>query len=158
MSDLACIAGVIDLAVRHVKYVVRSIGQSGANMPYEITWNKRGACRRFWGVVSQDDVRQSFKELHAHPDYDNLLCVLHDETEVTGHAFGKSDILLLGANHLGASVSNPSLIDLVVTTNAEFVSMLKDSAAVSRMPTPIEFYTSLAEAQGRYKEIIDRHK
>ena len=123
-------------------------------MPYSITWDEHGAYRRFCGIITKDDVRQSFKELHEHPEYERLRCILHDETQVTGRAFGKDDILLLGANHLGASVSNPTLIDIVVTTDDEFIAMLKNDFVTNKMPTPIEFFSILAEGEQRYKEIV----
>jgi hypothetical protein len=123
-------------------------------MPYSIVWQKNGAYRRFWRFVSKDDIRESFKELHQSPEYNQLLCILHDHSEMTGRDWGDIDITLLGANHLGASVGNHKLVDIVVTTDDDFVGIMQGKVVTKLLPNPIQFYTTLAEGRKRYEEIV----
>lgn len=123
-------------------------------MPYEIQWYSNGAIRRFWGVVAADDIRRSFNELHSHPNYNDFLSVLHDHSEMIGRDWGKDDVILLGANHLAASVRNDKLIDVVVTTDNEFVEFLKSSPVAKLLPNPIEFFETLDQGRKRYDAIV----
>ncbi len=123
-------------------------------MPYEIKWDSHGALRRFWGFVTSDDIRRSFKELHGHPSYNMMRCILHDHSKMTGRDWGKDDVLLLNANHLSASVRNPRLIDVVVTTDKDFVAFMKESSVTKLLPNPIQFVETLAEGRKRYDGII----
>ncbi len=123
-------------------------------MPYEIKWDSHGAIRRFWGFVTSEDIRRSFNELHSHPSYNVLLCILHDHSEMTGRDWGKDDVTLLGANHLSASVGNPKLIDMVVTTDKDFIAFLEASAVAKLLPQPIQFVATLSEGRKRYDEVI----
>ncbi len=123
-------------------------------MPYEIAWEQHGACRRCWGFVSQDDISKSFRELHEYPNYDQLWYILNDHTEMTGRDWGRGDLLMLWANHLGASVGNPELIDIVVTADRELAEDFRGNVAIRRLPNPMEFFETLAVATSRVAEIV----
>lgn len=127
-------------------------------MPYEITWEQHGAIKKLSGFMSNDDVRSAFKALHKDARYNSLLYVLHDSSEVTGHEYKKEDVLLLLANHLGASVQNPRLRDIVVSRDQAFVEEIRSSMPVRLLPNPVEFFNTLAEARARINEIVEQRE
>lgn len=125
-------------------------------MPYRITWEPHGACRRFWGFVSFNDIRLSFKELHDDQRYDSLLYILHDHSEMTGRDWNVQNLAQLGATHLGAAFSNNRLQDIVVTTDDEFAAILSTHSVATLLPKPIEFFPTLAQGRARVEEILQQ--
>lgn len=123
-------------------------------MPYEITWEPHGAYRKLSGFVSNDDVRKSFTELHEDDRYNTLLYILHNSSEVSGYEYAKTDVTLLFANHLGASIRNPDLHDLVVNTDEAHIEAIRSSMPIKLLPTPVEFFPTLADARARIAEIV----
>lgn len=122
-------------------------------MPYKITWEPGGAHRKFWGLVTSEDIRRSFAELHEFPNYHQLRCILHDHSEMTARDWGEEDLVMLGANHLGASYSNDQLVDIVVTTDQEFIAFMRRSAVIKLLANSVQFFEALDDGRQRYDQL-----
>jgi hypothetical protein len=123
-------------------------------MPYEIEWYPRGVIRHFSGIVTMDDVLTAFREIHVHPAFDQVRCILHDCSAMTGRDWGKQEIVELGTEHLGARLGMSRAIDIIVTTDFEFQKFLSESLVVVGLPHPIEFYETLDDGMKRFKELL----
>ncbi|MEI7430293.1 MAG: hypothetical protein WCL27_07535 [Betaproteobacteria bacterium] len=124
-------------------------------MSYETIWEPpHGAYKKLSGIVSKTDVRNAFKALHSDSRYKDLLYILHDSSEMTGYEFNKEDLLLLFANHLGASVQNPRVRDIVVNSDREYHELICSTLPARRLPNSVECFFTLAEARARIDEIL----
>lgn len=94
-------------------------------MPYEITWEPRGAVKRLFGFVSAEEFLRSAMDLQGHPNFDGLRFVINDFREVTGHAVTETDVKKVAAYGLGAFHVNPRIAIAAVTTDAEILRLLE---------------------------------
>jgi hypothetical protein len=54
-------------------------------MSYINIWKKNGLLRQFSGHLSGEEILESNFELHSHPEFKNILYIINDFTQITGH-------------------------------------------------------------------------
>ncbi len=89
-------------------------------MPYQLTWETNsGAHKRFYGVLTVEDVVNSSIELHRDHRFDRLRYSINDFSEVTSvpTSINPSALDDLAAASIGASMTNPKLRVAIVTTH-----------------------------------------
>ena len=75
-------------------------------MPYAIEWKRRGVVKTFSGVVSSQELVDSFREVGAHPLFDDLFFILSDFRAVTKLELEAWAIQEMAAMRLGSSHTN----------------------------------------------------
>ncbi|MDP6346076.1 MAG: hypothetical protein QF578_07545 [Alphaproteobacteria bacterium] len=78
-------------------------------MPYELSWEDRGVVFRFWGVASDDDLRQSNLEIYDDPRFESLEHEIADFTEVTRLDFSSDAVRTVARWDSEASKRNPTI-------------------------------------------------
>ncbi|MBI5785336.1 MAG: hypothetical protein HZA64_07770 [Rhodocyclales bacterium] len=97
-------------------------------MTYEVAWEGRGAVKRFFGHVTEDDMLQSVLETESDRRFDDLRYVINDFTDITGSSVTLPTIEDIAIADIGASHSNPSIRIAVVTTDPDIEALVNHYA------------------------------
>lgn len=119
-------------------------------MPYEMHWEANtGLHKRFYGVLTVDDVIKSSIELHRHRNFDQLKYSINDFSEVTGLATGMNTSQLddLTAPSIGASMCNPNLHVAIVTQNEQLQELARRYMSAASDVWPAEIFPTLDAAR-----------
>jgi len=112
-------------------------------MPYSLTWEPpNGACRRFTGLVTSDELVDSVVELTTALQFDELRYTISIFTDVTGLETDRSTLEDMVALDYGAYEWNPRFVSAIVAEAALVVQLLRtfEGLNVSRTPRQL-FYT-----------------
>lgn len=117
-------------------------------MPYELTWEREGVVKHFWGDVSGNELAESVEEVAAHPRFDGLRFILNDFLDVGKHIFDADSMFRILVSRIGSRYSNPNIRVLLVTTDADLFA-LSNGSTPGAFPTTNETksFTSVAEAR-----------
>jgi hypothetical protein len=116
-------------------------------MSYEVLWEARGAVKRFWDVVSSEDMIRSVVETEADARFDNLRYVINDFLDVSRIAFSAEDINDISTMDLGASRTNATIKIAVVATLAELVAFAEQYANSDLNVYPTQVFATMDEAR-----------
>jgi len=106
-------------------------------MPYSLTWEPpNGACRRFTGLVTSDELIDSVVELTTALQFDDLRYSISIFTEVTGLEADRSTLEDMVALDYGAYEWNPRFVSAIVADARLIVQLLRsfEGLNVSRIP------------------------
>src|SRR6218665_1007469 len=108
-------------------------------MSYEVLWESRGAIKRFWGVVSSQDMLRSVVETEADVRFDRLRYVINDFLAATQIGFSAKDVSDIAAMDLGASRTNAAIKIAVVATMPELLEFARQyaSSPLNAYPTRV---------------------
>ncbi len=89
-------------------------------MAYEMTWETRGVCRRYYGRVTDVELMESAARVQASPRFDELRYTILDTLEVEEFVVtNPSFIAELAATDSAAALTNPHIRVAVVTVKPE---------------------------------------
>ena len=94
-------------------------------MPYDITWQPRGAIKRFWGYLSAEEFFESGLRITADPRFGELAYMINDFLGVMDHALDRKAIEAIAGVRLGASLKNRALRVAIVSTDPRLVELVK---------------------------------
>lgn len=116
-------------------------------MPFEITFEPRGAYKRFWGVVSGSEIVDSTFKVQAHPDYDRFRYSINDMLGVESFAYTDADIETLAVHNLGAMRTNPRVKIAVVSNHARATEIIRALASGRFRSHPMKVFETLDDAR-----------
>lgn len=122
-------------------------------MPYEITWENRGAHKRMYGFVTSVEFLRAALEMQGHARFDELRYVVNDFREVTGHNITEADVMKVAAYALGAFHINPRIAIAAISTDAEIQRLMELYASPRYSLYAFRYFPTLVAA----REWIDFH-
>jgi len=120
-------------------------------MPYEMQFEANiGVRKRFFGLVTINDVIQSSTELHRLPQFSQLHYSINDFSEIDRFDFDSvmpSKIVDLSMATFGAGSSNPKFRILVVNQNPRLDALVHRYMVISGNTWPVAFFQTLGAAR-----------
>ena len=116
-------------------------------MPFEITWEPRGAYKRFTGHVTYEEYARSQELVLGDPRSDDLRYIINDFTAMKGGAEAGSteQAEYLAAFNFGSSRSNPRIRIAYVTSELRLIALIKVASLVSSYQ--LKTFATLEEAR-----------
>ena len=124
-------------------------------MSYEVHWEPQGAVKRFWGVVSSNDVIRSVIETEADARFDSLRFVINDFVAVSQITFDAHDVDDIAAMDLGASRTNPAIRIAIVAVTADVIALAHQYANSPLNVYPTKIFATMDEARAWVAEPRD---
>jgi hypothetical protein len=119
-------------------------------MPYEMHWESNtGLRKRFYGLLTIEDVMKSSIELHCDHRFDTLKFSINDFSEVSAFTLDvdKSALDDLAAASIGASLSKPKFHIAIVTTDARLSELAHKYMAAPGSSWTVEVFRTLEAAR-----------
>jgi hypothetical protein len=126
-------------------------------MPYSIAIERYGIYCKCHGTLTKDEISKLFESIHLHENYKRLLYIIYDLTEVLDTKIDPTDITLLGANHVGASLANTKLVDILVRKETVLTKVLFNSVIPKLLPNGILQLETLALAREKADDLVMQH-
>jgi len=123
-------------------------------MPYTISYEPRGTCKRFGGFVSFAEFVRSAEEVQASPEFDRFLYTINDFTDVTGFDVEGSHVDLVAALTAGSRHTNDRIVIAVVATDPRIVALAEQFRTVSPRVSETRLFATLAEARAWIKSRV----
>lgn len=98
-------------------------------MAFEIVWEDRGASKRFFGHVTDEELMQSVVEVEGDPRFDELRYVINDFLGVDSFAVSAANVHTISAIDGAAALTNPNIRIAIVATDAQILALAKLYAA-----------------------------
>jgi hypothetical protein len=114
---------------------------------FEIVWEARGACKRFFGHVSDDDLMESVADIEGDPRFDDLRYVINDFLGVASFAITEENVLAISAIDAAAAISNPNIKIAVVATDLQVQALAKVYATSPWNAYPTAVFSNIEEAR-----------
>jgi hypothetical protein len=92
-------------------------------VPHEITWERQGVTKRFWGAVTGEEFVRSSHEVETSPRFDDLRFIINDFSEITGHSIEEADIEKLAIIRVGSMRTNRNFRVVIVTTDSRLAAI-----------------------------------
>jgi len=116
-------------------------------MSYEVLWEPRGAIKRFWGVVSSDDMIRSVVETEADARFDTLRHVINDFRDVAEIRFGAEEVSEIETMDLGASRTNRGIKIAIVAILPELIELASQYANSALNVYPTQIFATMEHAR-----------
>ena len=125
-------------------------------MAFEIAWEPRGVCKRYFGYVTDEELLQSLIKVESDHRFDTLRFVINDFLEVESFAVTEDNVLLIAAIDKAASLTNPNIGIAIVATDMQIQALAKLYATSSLNVYPTEIFPSVAEARAWISTNLDK--
>lgn len=116
-------------------------------MAFEIVWETRGAYKRFYGHVSDEELMQCLTMIESDPRFDSLRYVINDFLGVDSFAISEDCVLMISAIDNAASTSNPNIRIAVVATDLQIHALARLYALSPLNAYPTEVFLNTGEAR-----------
>ncbi len=116
-------------------------------MGYEIVWEARGAIKRFFGHVSDEEVLQAGLDIESDLRFDHLSYVINDFLACDGFSATPGKVDEISAIDNAAALSNSRIRIAVVATVPEIVAAAEQYAASPMNVYPTRIFASTADAR-----------
>jgi len=116
-------------------------------MAFEIVWEPKGAVKRFFGRVSDEEVLQAGLEIEADQRFDHLSYVINDFLACDGFSATPGTVDEISAIDNAAALSNSRIRIAVVATVPEIVAVAEQYAASPMNVYPTRIFASPADAR-----------
>lgn len=114
---------------------------------FEIVWEVRGACKRFFGHVTDDDLMESVTDIEGDPRFDDLRYVINDFLDVASFAVTQENVLAISAIDAAAAITNPNIKIAVVATDAQVRTLAELYANSPWNAYPTRLFADVAAAR-----------
>jgi hypothetical protein len=94
-------------------------------MAYEIVWESRGAYKRFYGHVNDEEMMQSLTKIESDPRFDDLRYVINDFLGIEGFSVSEDSVHMMSALDNAAATSNPNIRIAIVATDLRLHALAK---------------------------------
>jgi hypothetical protein len=116
-------------------------------MPYSLTWETYGVCRRYIGDVTIDERRESFDAICSDPRFDDLRYTITDYSAVDGYEVTSDATAEIAALHIGPLRTNPRIAMAAVTTRPDIIAAIQDFISHGFTAAPYRIFPTLDEAR-----------
>ena len=116
-------------------------------MGYELSWESRGAVKRFFGHVTGNDILKSVVQIESDERFDEMRWVINDFLETTGLTVSPSELDEIAAIDGAAALVNPKIRIAIVTTNPDLISASDQYANSPMNSFPTRIFPTQAEAR-----------
>ena len=116
-------------------------------MGYEITWETRGACKRFFGHVTGAELMRSVEEIESDPRFDSVRYVVNDFLAVESFSVSEENVLTISAIDGAASITNPNIKVAIVATDDRVRAMAELYANSPLNTYPTRIFTNMDAAR-----------
>jgi hypothetical protein len=116
-------------------------------MPYEITWERSGVYRRYFGDVSIDERRQSFDRICADPRFDELRYAISDYLGVDSYEISDEATEEIAAMHVGPLLTNPNIIIAAVAVDERIIAAIQHFISLKFISQPYHVFPTVDAAR-----------
>lgn len=116
-------------------------------MGFEIVWEARGACKRFFGHVSDDELMDAVADIEGDARFDELRYVINDFLQVDSFGVTEETVLAISAIDAAAALSNPHIKIAVVATDSQIQTLAELYAASPWNAYPTEIFSTIEAAR-----------
>ncbi len=116
-------------------------------MAYELLWHTGGVTKRFFDMVTTDDMLLSVYETEADARFENLRYVINDFIDITGCDFETPVAERIAMQDRGAAFANPNIRIAVVTRHPQVIEAAEAYSASPLNVYPTRIFSTMAEAR-----------
>lgn len=116
-------------------------------MGFDITWETRGAYKRFFDHVNDDELMRSVHEIESDERFDTLRYVICDFLGVGSLALTEDNVRVISAIDAAAAMTNPHIKIAIVATDAKVRSLAELYATAPWTAYPTQVFDDLAAAR-----------
>jgi hypothetical protein len=116
-------------------------------MAYEITWEQYGVYRRYWGLLTNSDIRLSVEGVCSDARFDQIHYLISDLLAVTAYDVSRNAVEYATALRIGARYSNPGIRDAFVTVDEGVIAAVFEGILDQTRPFPTEVLPTLEAAR-----------
>ncbi|MBP6899141.1 MAG: hypothetical protein KBC73_03570 [Burkholderiaceae bacterium] len=116
-------------------------------MPYTLTWEPQGVCRRYHGDMSIAERRRSFDEIAADERFDGLRFAITDYLDVAHYEITPMATMEIAAMHIGPLITNPRMVMAAVVTRPDIVAAIEDFRSQGFTHAAYRIFATQAEAR-----------
>ncbi len=114
---------------------------------FEITWEQRGAYKRFFGHVTDDELMRSVHEIESDERFDALRYVICDFLGIDTFDVTEDNVRIISAIDAAAAMTNPHIKIAVVATDARVHGLAEVYATAPWTAYETGIFRHLAEAR-----------
>jgi len=123
-------------------------------MPYELTWERSGVYRQYYGDMTVFERRASFDAICSDPRFDDLRYAITDYLAVNAYEIRKDATMEIAALHIGALRTNPRLVIAAVADRPDIAADIQDFVKLQFTAAPYRLFSTLDEAR-RWIDRVD---
>lgn len=116
-------------------------------MPYELTWEPQGVCRRYFGQVLIDERSRSFDLICSDARFDALRYTVTDYLEVEHYEVTDDATEEIAARHIGALLTNPHIVIAAVAVDPRVVASIRHFIGLGFITQPYGLFPTMADAR-----------
>jgi hypothetical protein len=116
-------------------------------MPFELIWEPRGVCRRYFGAVTVAERQRSFDLICGDPRFDALRYTITDYREVVDYEISEEATAEIAALHVGPLLTNPNIVMAAVVTDERIIAAIRHFMSLDFTPQPYEIFADEAAAR-----------
>jgi hypothetical protein len=122
-------------------------------MGYEITWETRGARKRFFDHVTDAELMRSVEDIESDPRFDSVRYVVNDFLAVASFSVSEENVLTISAIAGAASISNPNIKVAIVATDTGVLALAELYADSPLNTYPTRIFTNMDAARDWVAEV-----
>lgn len=116
-------------------------------MPVEVIWEPGGVCRRYFGVVTIAERRQSFAQVCSDERFDELRFAITDYRDVELYETSLQAIEETAALHIAPLLTNPKILLASVATDERVVAAIEHFISLGFISQPYQVFRTMEEAR-----------
>jgi hypothetical protein len=116
-------------------------------MPYELSWEPQGVCRRYFGHVLIEERSRSFDLICSDLRFDALRYTVTDYLEVESYEVTDDATEEIAARHIGALMTNPQIVIAAVAVDPRVVAAIRHFIDLGFIAQPYGVFSTMAEAR-----------
>lgn len=121
-------------------------------MPFETTWERHGAYKKFHGHVPAEELVRSVTDIHGDARFDDLRYVINDFLDVASFTVTEDTVRYIAAIDSAAARSNPNIQVALVASDVQ-MQALADHYIVSPWTVfHTQLFGSVEEARAWVRE------
>jgi hypothetical protein len=116
-------------------------------MSYELTWEPRGAIKRFYGRVTGKEFEQATTEIEGDERFDDLRFVIVDFSGVTEFSISDASLDYVAAIENAAALTNPKISVGIVASSPEAIKVAEQYASSRLVVYPTQIFPTQEETR-----------
>lgn len=116
-------------------------------MPVEIRWEPGGVCRRYFGVVTIAERRQSFAQVCSDARFDELRFAITDYRDVDVYETSLQATEETAALHIAPLQTNPKILLASVATDERVVTAIQTFISLGFISQPYRIFPMMEDAR-----------
>jgi hypothetical protein len=116
-------------------------------MPCEVTWELRGAYKKFVGHITDHDLVHSVTSVHENPRFDELRYVINDFLDIEGFDVAEDTVKYIAAIDKAAAHTNPHIKIAIVLTDVQAAMLAQHYTNSPWTVYPTRIFPSVEQAR-----------